>query len=147
MFDEPRPHRHNDTVFRPAARVASWVVIPPFLLFGSALAPLHVHKPAAGHSHAFVHSHFEPHHFVSHEPENPEFEQAPERVVWLQNAILNQASYHTDPGPLLIATVFNAIVFVPSWSPIRFDDVAPAHGPPRRHPSFRGPPFLLPDLI
>ena len=38
---------------------------------------------------------------------------------------------------------FNAIVFVPSWSPIRFDDVAPAHGPPRRHLSFRGPPLLL----
>jgi hypothetical protein len=130
-------------VFRLAARVASGFVIVPFLLCGSALAPLHVHEPSARHSHAVTHSHFEPHHFESHEPEGVELEQEPERVVWLENAILHQPSYHIDPGPPLIAAAFDAILSLPSWSPTPFDDAAPVHGPPRRHPSFRGPPLVL----
>lgn len=143
MFDEPRSRRHNGGVLRSVVRAASGLVIAPFLLFGSALPPLHVHQPAAGHSHAFAHSHFEPHHFKSDEPEGAEFEQGAERVIWLENAILHQSAYHADPGPPLIAASFNAISIVASWSATPFDDVAPAHGPPRGHPSFRGPPLFL----
>jgi hypothetical protein len=123
--------------------MASGLVIVPFLLFGSVLAPLHVHESGAGHSHALVHSHFEPHHFESHEPEGAEFEQGAERVIWLENAILHQAAYHADAGPPLIAISFDAILAAPSWSATPFDDVAPPHGPPRSHPSFRGPPLFL----
>jgi len=123
--------------------VASGLITVPFLLFGSVLAPLHVHEPGAGHSHALVHSHFEPHHFESHHSEGAEFEQAAERVIWLENAILHQTAYHADPGPPLIAARFTAVPIVPSWSATPFDDVAPAHGPPRGQPSFRGPPLVL----
>jgi len=129
------------TVFRPATRLASGLVIAPFLLFGSVFAPQHIHEPGPGHSHAFVHSHFEPHHFESYAPEGAEFEQGAERVVWLDNAILHQTAYHTDPGAPLIATVFDGIPLIRSWSATPFDDVAPAHGPPRHYPSFRGPPL------
>ncbi|PYQ88539.1 MAG: hypothetical protein DMG02_16740 [Acidobacteria bacterium] len=123
--------------------MASWLVIAPFLLFGSALAPLHVHEPGAGHSHALVHSHFALHHFESQQPEGAEFEQGPERVIWLESAILHQTAYHADSGPPPIAASFDTIPAVPSWSSTPFDDVAPAHGPPRRHLSFRGPPLFL----
>jgi len=129
------------TVFRPAARMASGLVIAPFLLFGSALAPPHIHEPGVGHSHALVHSHFEPHHFESQETESAEFEQGDERVIWLENAILLQAAYHADPGPPLIAPIFDGIPTIRTWSSTPFDDVAPAHGPPRKYPSFRGPPL------
>jgi hypothetical protein len=130
-------------VFRLAARVASGLVILPFLLSVSALAPIHVHEPSADHSHALVHSHFELHHLDSHESETPEFEHGTQRIVWLENAILHQASYHADPGPLLITAAFDAVPLAASWSPTPSDDVASVHGPPRRHPSFRGPPLLL----
>jgi hypothetical protein len=126
-----------------AARVASGLVNLPFLVCASALTPLHVHEPAAGRSHAVVHSHFESHHIAAHESEGPEFEQETERVVWLENAILHQPSYHGDPAPSTPAATFDAMVVVPSWTAMPFDEGAPVHGPPRRHPSLRGPP---PDL-
>jgi hypothetical protein len=140
VFDEVGACRDNDAVFRSIARVATVLVIAPFLLAGSALAPLHVHEPGAGHSHALVHSHFEAHHFESDQPEGPEFEQDEARVVWLANTVLHQTTYHLDPGLPLIAADLANIPDVPSWSSTPSDDVAPAHGPPRRHPSFRGPP-------
>ena len=142
-FDEPLSCRHNGVVLRPVARVASGIVIAPFLVFGSALAPVHAHEPGAGHSHALVHSHFEPHHFQSHEPKGAEVEQGAERVIWLESAIINQPAYQVDPGPPLISASFKAIPPETSWSSTPFDDVAPVHGPPRRHPSFRGPPLFL----
>ena len=141
--DEPRSRRHNGDVFRPVARIASGLIIAPFLLFGSALTPLHVHEPAAGHSHPVVHSHFEPHHFDSHEAEGAEFEQAAERVIWLENAVFHQTAYHANSGlPLLVAS-FDVPPDVPSWSATPFDEVAPVHGPPRSDLSFRGPPLSL----
>jgi len=130
-------------VFRPVARAASGLVIAPFLLFGSVFAPLHAHEQGAGHSHAVVHSHFEPHHFESQEPEGPEFEQGAARVIWLENVILHQTAYQVDPGLPLIAASFEAIPPETFWSATPFDDAAPVHGPPRRHPSFRGPPLFL----
>jgi len=84
-------------VFRPVARVTSGLVIAPFLVFGSALAPLHAHEPGAGHSHALVHSHFEPHHLESHEPEGAEVEQGAARVIWLESAILHGTAYQIYP--------------------------------------------------
>jgi hypothetical protein len=128
-------------VFRPVARIASALVIAPFLLFGSALAPLHVHEPGAGHSHVLVHSHFEAHHFEADHPDGPEFEQNEARVVWLENAVLHQTAFHVNPGLPLIAVDLASIADRPSWFPTPSDDVAPVHGPPRRHPSFRGPPL------
>jgi hypothetical protein len=124
-------------------RGASAIVIAPFLVVVSALAPLHAHEQATEHSHAFVHSHFAPHHLESHEAEDSEFEQGSERVVWLENAILHQPSFETDAPPPLISRTLDAIPLSSSWSPTPFDDVAPVHGPPRRHPSFRGPPLAL----
>ena len=123
--------------------MASGLVIAPFLLFGSALAPLHVHEGAAGHSHALVHSHFEPHHLESHESDDPEFEPRPERVVWLETSILSQAVYHASPEQVLVAATFWVVPATQSWSATPFDDVAPTHGPPRRDPSYRGPPPSL----
>jgi hypothetical protein len=143
VFDEARASRDNGAVFRSAARMASVLVIAPFLLLGSALAPLHVHEPGAGHSHVLVHSHFEAHHFESDLPEGPEFEQDEARVVWLENAVLHQTAYQVDPGLPLVAASLTDIPDAPSWSSTPSDDVAPAHGPPRRHPSFRGPPPFL----
>jgi hypothetical protein len=136
-------HRDNGGVFRPVARLAAGLVIAPFLLYGSSLAPLHVHEPDAQHSHAVAHSHFEPHHFESHESKGAELELGAELIVWLENATLHQSAYQGHPGFPLIAVPFEAIPKVSSWSATPFDDVAPVHGPPRRHPSFRGPPRFL----
>jgi hypothetical protein len=143
MFDAVRACRDNGAVFRSIARAAAALVIAPFLLSGSALAPLHVHEPGAGHSHALVHSHFEAHHFEPDQPEGPEFEQDEARVVWLDNAVLHQTAYHVDPGLPVVAADLTNIPDVPSWSSTPSDDEAPAHGPPRRHPPFRGPPPFL----
>jgi hypothetical protein len=128
-------------MFRPVARVASGLVIAPFLLFGSALAPLHVHEPDAWHSHALAHSHLEPHHFESHEPEGTEVERGGERVIWMESAILPPTAYHLSPAPPLVAAIFEEIPLDSSWSPTTFDDVAPVHGPPRLAQSLRAPPI------
>jgi hypothetical protein len=130
-------------VFRSIAQVASVLVIAPFLLSGSRLASFHVHEPSAGHSHVLVHSHFEAHHFESEQPEGSEFEQDEERVVWLENGVVHQTVYHLDPGLPLVAADLTNIPDVTSWSSTPSDDVAPVHGPPRRHASFRGPPAFL----
>jgi hypothetical protein len=143
VFDEPLSRRHNDSVFRPATRKASGLVIAPFLVFGSGLAPLHAHEPGAGHSHALVHNHFEPHHLESHEPEGAEVERGAARVIWLESAILHQTAYQIYPALPLVTASFDAIPPDRFWSATPFDDVAPVHGPPRRHPSFRGPPLFL----
>jgi hypothetical protein len=121
--------------------MTSGLVIAPFLVFTSVLAPLHAHEPGAGHSHALVHSHFEPHHLESHEPDAAELEQSAVHVIWLESAILHQTAYHADPGPPLVFAGFDSIPVTPSWSATTFDDVAPVHGPPRRHSSLRGPPL------
>ena len=143
MFDGLVPRRHNGSVFRPVARVTSGLVIAPFLVFGSALAPLHAHEPGAGHSHALVHSHFEPHHLESHEPEGAEVEQGAARVIWLESAILHGTAYQIYPPLPLVAARFEAMPPDAFWSATPFDDVAPVHGPPRCHPLFRGPPPFL----
>ena len=130
-------------MLRPVARVASGLVIAPFLLFGSVLAPLHAHEPAAGHSDALVHSHFEPHHLEAHQPEGAEVEQGTAHVIWLESALLHQTAYQIDPGLPLFTASFEAIPPETLWSATPFDDVAPVHGPPRRHPLFRGPPLFL----
>jgi hypothetical protein len=138
------PRGHNHDVFRPAARVASGLVIAPFLLFGSAFAPIHEHQLDGGHSPALVHSHFEPHHLDSaHASEGPEVEQGAERVIWLDSPVIHQTAYHLNLGPSLVAAIFDETPPDSSWSPTTFDDVAPVHGPPRRHSSLRGPPPSL----
>ncbi len=142
-FDEPLPCRHNGAVLRPVARAASGLVIAPFLLFSSVFAPLHAHEPVAGHSHALVHSHVELHHLESHEPDGAEVEPGATHVTWLESAVLHQTTYQVDPGPPLIAPSFAAIPTHTLWSATPFDQATPAHGPPRRHPSFRGPPLSL----
>ena len=122
-------------------RLIARLVIAPFLLFGSALAPLHVHESGRGHSHALIHSHLEAHHLDAHQDEGPEFEPNAGRVVWLSSAILDTATHHIDPAHALIFNRFVTVVADTSWSTTAFESVAPAHGPPRRHPSFRGPPL------
>ena len=129
---------NNGGVIRLTARVASGLVIAPFLLFGSALTPVHVHELAADHAHAVVHSHFEPHHLESDDADGPELEPAAGRLVWLNSAIREYPSYRIDPGPPITTAAFAAVVFAPSWSRIPFDEGAPVHG---------GPPFFPPDLI
>jgi len=130
-------------VFRPVARVTSALVIAPFVLFGSALAPVHAHEPQSGHSHAVLHSHFAPHHLESHDAECAEWEEGAEHIVWLDTTLVQQTAYELDPGPLLAAATFETIPPDSSWSPITFDDAAPVHGPPRRVCSLRGPPSFL----
>jgi hypothetical protein len=142
-FDEPLSPRHNGAVFGSRARLASALVIGPFLLYGSSLAPVHVHESGSGHSQAVAHSHFEPHHFESQEPDGGEFDHGADRVVWLENAILHQPAYQTQPGPALNAVPFEIVAAASSWTATPFEDVARVHGPPRRHLSFRGPPFPL----
>jgi len=137
------PARHNGAVSGPVARIASGLVVAPFLLFGSSLAPLHVHESEAGHSHAVAHSHFEPHHLEAHDHDDAEIEQGGERVIWLDSAVLHQAPYQLSQAPACIAASFDSIAREISWSVTPFDDVAPVHGPPRGHPSFRGPPASL----
>jgi hypothetical protein len=125
------------------ARVASGLVIAPFLLFGSALAPVHEHQSRGEHSHPLVHSHFDVHHLESHEADGPEIEQEGEGIIWLDSPIIHQTGYHLSPDATLATAIFELIPSDSSWSPTPFDDVAPVHGPPRRDTSLRGPPSLL----
>jgi hypothetical protein len=137
-----RRSANNDTVLRTIVPVTVGLLITPFLLFGSVCAPLHVHERAVSHAHALVHSHFESHQFQSHQ-RGAEFEGDAEHIIWLENAVLYQTTYHADSAPALAGFSLGAVPDVPSWSATPFDHKAPAHGPPRRHPSFRGPPLLL----
>jgi hypothetical protein len=120
--------------------VTAALIIAPFLLFGSALAPTHEHQPDGDRSHAVVHSHFEPHPFDSHDSDGPEVDHPVERVIWLDGPIIHQTTYHLSQNAALVAAIFEHVPPSSSWSPTTSDDVAPVHGPPRRDSSLRGPP-------
>jgi len=123
--------------------VTATLVIAPFLLFGSALAPTHEHQPDGDRSHAVVHSHFEPHALDSHDSAEPEVDHSDERVIWLDSPIIPQTTYHLSQCAPLVAATFEDVPPSSSWSPTTSDDVAPVHGPPRPNSSLRGPPSFL----
>ena len=138
------PRGNNDRVKRGAYRAASGLVVGPFLLFCSALAPLHAHEPgSAAHSHAVVHSHFEPHASGPHESDAPEVEPGAERVIWLDAAIVHSTTYQLDPVLPTIPVSVEPVAQERTWAATAFDEAAPAHGPPRDMIRFRGPPISL----
>jgi hypothetical protein len=140
-------------VIRPVARAAAGLVVAPFLLLASALAPTHVHEPgpAHDHDHAVVHSHFAPH-VETHGHGDPgdidqlEIEQdgtSHGHVVWLDSSILHQSPYQPDQVPAAIPVGYETVQVEMYWSVTPFDDAAPVHGPPKPDPLFRGPPPSL----
>ena len=125
-------------------RAASGLIAGPLLVFCSSFAPLHAHEPGpAGHSHAVVHSHFEPHTIEAHQSDAPEVEPGAERVIWLDPAIVHPTTYQIDPVPPPIPVSFEPVARERAWAVTVFDEAAPAHGPPRDSTHFRGPPISL----
>ena len=127
---------------RGLARAATACLVAPFLTFASALAPEHVHEPEPGHEHAVAHSHFAPHHLEEpdHHAEGPEIDHEDQHVVWLDGSALHEAPYKVDAAPAATPVLFETVSIDRHWSVTPFDDVAPAHGPPRPSSPFRGPP-------
>ena len=140
-------------VFRPVARAAAFLLIAPFLTLASALAPQHVHEPGPGHDHdhPVAHSHFSPHDNVdtadSHDAGDTEIEHDIQHVVWLDSPILHECRYRTAAPAVALPVGYDAISVEPTWSVTPGDDAAPAHGPPKYTPRFRGPPTSSSDLI
>jgi hypothetical protein len=138
-------------VIRVVDRATALLVAAPFLTFASALAPTHIHEPGPGHEHehAVAHSHFGPHHLESHAHdvtvgvEGPEIEQDDEQVVWIASPILHEAIHTASAIPPAIPVSYETVQIARHWSVTPFDDAAPAHGPPKPVPLFRGPPCSL----
>jgi hypothetical protein len=132
-------------VIGPVARATAGLIVAPFLLVASALAPTHVHEPGPGHDHdrAVAHSHFAPHHVESHDPDDIEIEQDAEHVVWLDSSILHESPYKAASAPPSMPVAYETVVVEAHWSVTPFDDAAPVHGPPKSAALFRGPPLLL----
>ena len=122
------------------ARVAAGLVIAPYFVLAADLAPEHLHESDGDHSHAIVHSHFEPHDMESLQHDGSEIDHAQDRVVWLDSPIIHQLCYQFDPSVALVAAALTGIPIATRWSVHRFDEATPAHGPPRDPSSLRGPP-------
>ena len=107
------------------------------------MAPLHAHESGTPHSHAVVHSHFEPHQQVVHHDDDRELElEHGERVVWLDVAVVHALPFQLDAPVALLTRVPDVVTCSPYWSAIAFDEGAPPHGPPRDIASLRAPPAL-----
>jgi hypothetical protein len=125
-------------VKRPRARVASRVLLAPFLVFATGLAPLHAHEPADDHSSAVVHAHFAPHEF--HDEQGPAFDHGAEKVVWLDSAIIHTVPYELASQAANVVGGFDLIVPATSSRLTAVEVAAPAHGPPRLGSQLRAPP-------
>jgi len=126
-------------------RGAAVLIVAPFLTFASAMAPQHIHEPdPSDNGHAVAHSHFGPHDAESHHAgTTPEIEHDidhSERVVWVDGAILHQSIDQATQVPPALPVCRESTPQTHHWSVLRFDDAAPAHGPPRATHLFRGPP-------
>jgi hypothetical protein len=133
-------------VNRLARRLAALLLAAPFLTFASALAPEHVHEPGSGHDHAVAHSHFGPHLPSTHESAGTEIEHDDHDhgdVVWLDSPILHEAPYRAASALPAIPVSYDALLRQLHWSATAVDEIAPAHGPPKRAHLFRGPPSLV----
>ena len=123
-------------------RIARGTVLPLaacFLIFGSGLAPLHAHESDIPHSHAVVHSHFEPHHQLAHHDSEPELDHG-DHIVWLDMAVVHALPFQLGAPVAALTPIADPVTCSRCWSAIVFDDAAPPHGPPRRLASLRGPP-------
>jgi hypothetical protein len=129
-------------VIRPVARAAALLLVAPFLAFASALAPEHVHDAGAGHDHV-THRHTGLHAVDTHNADTTEIEHDVEHIVWLVGGILHEAPYRAAQPPPAIPARNEVVAATLHWSFTRFDDAAPAHGPPKRLELLRGPPALL----
>lgn len=118
------------------------MLLAPVLAFGWGVAPAHAHRGEPDHHvPGVVHRHFEPHRAGhTHHPGIEIDQDTDDDVVWLDDAIVQQASYQL-PIPIAVSVeLVPAQPARPSWFPKTQDDSAPAHGPPRASLSFRGPP-------
>ena len=132
-------------VNRLARRIAALLLAAPFLTFASALAPEHVHEQGAGHDHAVAHSHFGPH-LADVRESGTEIESDANdhgHVVWLDSPILHEAPYRAALALPAIPVSYDAVPRQLHWSATAVDEIAPAHGPPKRAHLFRGPPSLV----
>src|SRR5215831_17016007 len=107
-------------------RGAAAILLLPFCLFASAIAPLHAHEGDSDHSHVVVHSHFEPHQSISHETDGTEVESG-ERTVWLDASMLHGVAFHLDASPVVLTRVSEPPPIWTLWSTVMFEDGAPAH--------------------
>jgi hypothetical protein len=129
---------------RLVARVTALLVALPFLAFASALAPEHVHEPGPGHEHAIAHSHLAPHAIgMPHSDDGNEIEHDIEHVVYLDSPMLCVSAVQIVPALSAIPVSYEAVLTLTPWTVIPSEVITPAHGPPRRHVLFRGPPALL----
>ena len=116
----------------------------PFLTLASALAPQHIHEPDGHtHGHAVAHSHFAPHEF-DHHHDDLEIEHDEARrgqVVWANSPILHKATHRAASIAPAIPITYASVLAELRWSVTLFDDIAPAHGPPRSAHRLRGPPL------
>ena len=103
--DAPERRPHNDAVFRRVARATVVPLAVSFLFFGSGLAPLHAHESDNPHSHAVLHSHFEPHHqLVHHDDRELELDHG-EHIVWLEIAVVHALPFELDAPAAILTPV------------------------------------------
>jgi hypothetical protein len=119
---------------RPIWRTGLGLLLAPWLVLSSVVAPEHVHEADADHS-AVAHRHFAP-----HDHDGSEFDHDEGRVLWLDDVALQQAIYQfavtLGVGPANVGALPNPT----SWIVVSTLDGAPPHGPPRSASSLRGPP-------
>jgi hypothetical protein len=127
------------------ARAGALLLAIPFLTFASALVPRHVHEPGPGHDHPVAHSHFEPHSAAAprRNDDVTEIEHDVEHVVYVDSVFVHVTPVQIVLASSVVPVSYDPIPRLTRWTVIPSDDIAPAHGPPKRHVPLRGPPSLL----
>ena len=114
------------------------LVLAPWLVLSSVVAPEHVHQADAHHSNPIAHRHFAP-----HDHDGSEVSHGEGRVLWLADLAVQQGTYQFAVTLGVVPTCYDALPNPTSWIVASTLDTAPPHGPPRTATSLRGPPSLL----
>lgn len=115
----------------------------PSLAAGPAAAPAHVHEADADHEHAVAHQHLAPHGLSAHQHNADEWDETTDAgVVWLDQAVLSEATFDLSPFVADVSQIDRAPVVTAESSMLSAEEVPPAHGPPRECLAHRGPPLL-----
>ena len=132
---------HNEVVSAGLWRPIVALALVPWLVCASAMPREHLHEADADHPHPLIHRHVEAHQLESHHQDGAEVSPNEERVVWLSDDTVIQATYHFNVSWAAVGRTFETPRDTVSWFGTVSYDGSPPHGPPRPSRSPRAPPL------
>ena len=123
-------------LWRPIVALA----VVPWLVCASVMPREHLHQADADRPNSLIHRHVEAHPLESHHHGGAEVGHDEERVVWLSDDTVVQATYHFHVSWAVVGPIVETSPDTASWSATVSHDGSPPHGPPRPYRSPRAPP-------